>query len=129
MLLNKHGKEYPSCRQNKTEGCSFQHNIIQFLNRIESGRAMRMMRQTVCSRQERMGMGDRIGREIMGMSKRSAPYIITYKEYDQQVFRYGTTDRFHMLPIWQQRYLFILVILLQNSNDSVIISRISFGTR
>ena len=32
---------------------------------------MRMMRQTVCSRKEGMGMGNGISREIMGMGERS----------------------------------------------------------
>ena len=31
---------------------------------------MRMMRQTVCSRKEGMGMGNGISREIMGMGER-----------------------------------------------------------
>ena len=89
---------------------------------------MRMMGQTVCSRKEGMGMGNGISREIMGMGERSTSYIVTHKEYYQQIFCYGSKDRFHMLPIWTQRYLFILVILLQKGNDSVIIFCFSFGT-
>lgn len=72
-------------------------------------------------------MGNRIGREIMGMSERSAPYIVAHKENYQQIFCYGIADRLHTLPILSQRYLFILILLLQNCNDYIIIFCFSFG--